>query len=276
MGEVVVRPRFSIAELVRRTGTHPATIHHYRRLGLLPPPKRVASNRFLYDERHVQALRLIRSLRDRRALSLTVIRRVLPDLMALGDEEAFRPDMWDEAVGRRKGRRPPPAARLMSAAMDAFARRGFADVNVDEICRAAGIAKGSFYRHHRSKEDLFFAAVEAAAEEAIQAFDRAMAEGAPAGGAAEALGRAIEPRVTIFLELLTKASQRRPGYGTVARRVLGSLARRVGERVDAEEPSAAGAAVIGSAVSRALDSLMAGPSRAPDLTSVRERPHAVV
>src|SRR5947207_2465329 len=60
-------PTFTIADLVSRTGVPAATIHHYLRSGLLPRPKKVAPNRFVYDERHVRALKLIRTLRGRRA-----------------------------------------------------------------------------------------------------------------------------------------------------------------------------------------------------------------
>ena len=94
---MVIRPQYSIGELVERTGVPATTIHHYRHLGLLPPPDAIAANRFAYDERHVQALRLIRLLRERRHLSLETIRDVLPELLAV-DEEAFRPEMWEQVV----------------------------------------------------------------------------------------------------------------------------------------------------------------------------------
>src|SRR5438034_4587018 len=158
--------RFPVHELVARTGVPAATVHHYLKLGLLPPVHRASPNRFLYDDRHVEGLRLIRTLRERRGLSLPVIRTILPDLLGLEQEQAFRPEMWDRAVVLHAGRgRRAPAERLLDAAVDAFSRRGYGDVNVDDICKAARIAKGSFYRHHRSKEELFFAAAETAANE---------------------------------------------------------------------------------------------------------------
>src|SRR6476620_3625494 len=143
------RDQFPISELSALTGVAPTTIHHYRRLGLLPPPFRVSANRFLYDVRHVRSLLLIRALRERRGLRLPVIRRVLPDLLRMEEDEAFRPEMWDRAVDlRAAARRGPrgPRDRLLGAAVDAFAQRPAAEVGVDDLCRAAGIAKGSFYR----------------------------------------------------------------------------------------------------------------------------------
>src|SRR5439155_17828889 len=72
VASLLVPERFSIGELVARSGVPAATIHHYLRLGLLPSARRTAPNRFLYDQRHLQALRLIRLLRARRGLPLPV------------------------------------------------------------------------------------------------------------------------------------------------------------------------------------------------------------
>jgi len=244
---LLVRERFKIGEVVARTGVPAATVHHYLRLGLLPPPRRSAPNRFLYDDRHVQALRLIRVLRERRGLPLRVIRRVLPDLIGLEQDQAFRPEMWDRAVGIHVGRgaRRSPATRLLDAAVDAFSRHGYGDVNVDEICRAARIAKGSFYRHYRSKEELFFAAAEAAVGEILESFGEAVASGPlPPDRAAEVLARAMDPKLPLFMELFTRAIQRRPGYASVARRAFTSLAHQVGKLQLAEDALMAGAVVL--------------------------------
>lgn len=49
-------------------------------------------------------------------------------------------------------------ARLLRAANLLFGDRGISAVTVDEICAAAGVAKGTFYVHFRQKEDVTFAA----------------------------------------------------------------------------------------------------------------------
>jgi AcrR family transcriptional regulator len=246
MVQLLARGRFPIAELVARTGVPAATIHHYRRLGLLPTPRRLAANRFLYDDRHVRSLKLIRLLRERRGLSLVVIRRILPDLLGLGQGQAFRPEMWDLAVGAHAARRRrAPADRLLEAAVDAFSRRGYADVNVDEICRAARIAKGSFYRHYASKEGLFFAAADAAATQIVEELARSSAAmGLPVHRAAEVVARSLEPRLPLFMELFTRAVQRRPGYATAARNLFSTLAHRIGEVVAPQDPLGTGAQVL--------------------------------
>jgi AcrR family transcriptional regulator len=249
VARLLARERLSIGEVVARTGVPAATIHHYRRLGLLPPARKRAANRFLYDQRHVQALRLIRLLRERRHLPLDVIRRVLPDLLGLEQDQAFRPQMWDRALGvhSSRGGRRSPAGRLLEAAVDSFSRRGYADVNVDDICRAARIAKGSFYRHYRSKEELFFAAADAAAAEILESF--ASAAASPVGSlapdrAAEILARALEPKLPLFMELFTRATQRRPGYPGAARRTFTRLAEQIGALQHEENSLLAGALIL--------------------------------
>src|SRR5439155_26438130 len=130
---------FTIGDLVALTGVPQATVHHYLRTGLLPRPKRLAPNRFTYDERHVQGLKLIRSLRDRRRLSLPMIKRNLPEFMQLETTDAFLPEMWDRALAPRLSRRTRmPSARLPQAAHEAFDGQGYEAVDVDEICPAAG------------------------------------------------------------------------------------------------------------------------------------------
>ncbi len=44
---------------------------------------------------------------------------------------------------------------LLDAARDEFSRRGLARARVEDIARRAGISKGAFYLHFRTKEDAF-------------------------------------------------------------------------------------------------------------------------
>ena len=45
---------------------------------------------------------------------------------------------------------------LRSAAQDLFARQGVRRTSIEQLTRAVGIAKGSFYKYYPSKEVLFF------------------------------------------------------------------------------------------------------------------------
>ena len=48
--------------------------------------------------------------------------------------------------------------RLLDAAMAMIRAQGYAATSVEDLCRAAGVTKGAFFHHFRSKEDLAVAA----------------------------------------------------------------------------------------------------------------------
>jgi AcrR family transcriptional regulator len=208
--------RYTIAELVEKTGIPATTIHHYRNAGLLPPPERVAANRFRYGERHVQALRLIRVLRDRRRLPLPTIREVLPELLASGDEEAFHTDTWEAALTRRSEVPDATRERILAAAVDLFAARGYGEVAVSDVAAQAGTAKGSVYRHFESKEALFAAAVESVVAGVV----------GDVRAAAERAGGQLDPSAAM-LALVMSA---RPGFMLLLELTAGSLRGQPGHR----------------------------------------------
>lgn len=48
--------------------------------------------------------------------------------------------------------------RLLDAALGVIRRQGFAATSVEDLCKAAGVTKGAFFHHFRSKDDLGVAA----------------------------------------------------------------------------------------------------------------------
>jgi len=54
--------------------------------------------------------------------------------------------------------RPNTKTRLLDAALKEFRIKGYCATSVDDLCRAAGVTKGSFFHHFRSKEELGIAA----------------------------------------------------------------------------------------------------------------------
>ena len=58
------------------------------------------------------------------------------------------------------GRTSDAKTRLIAAMADLVHRRGYVDVGVDDVCRAAGVRKGSFYYFFPSKRDLMLAALD--------------------------------------------------------------------------------------------------------------------
>lgn len=81
--------------------------------------------------------------------------------------------------------------RLVTAALEQFAARGFDDVTVDEICAAAGVAKGTCYFHFPTKEDLLVAAFHRGGPDVRAHADELVASGVPFAEAVLALGDRI-------------------------------------------------------------------------------------
>ena len=54
---------------------------------------------------------------------------------------------------------PDSKTRLLNAALHVIRAKGYAATTVDDICHEAGVTKGSFFHHFKSKDDLALAAV---------------------------------------------------------------------------------------------------------------------
>ncbi|HEY3845426.1 MAG TPA: TetR family transcriptional regulator [Acidimicrobiales bacterium] len=223
-----VKGPFTISELAERTGIRVPTIHYYHRLGLLPEPTVIAANRFHYDERHVEALAMIRILREERQMSLASIAEVLPDLLPDGQEEAFRPEMWDQVVAAHleDAALSEPPARLLMAAREAFAQDGYARVNIADICDAAEVAKGSFYRHFETKDAIFLAAVRSVPDVIADELDE-LGTAVSAGPASALLEKLLEPYVSLLLE----ATMRERRGSTELTGVTAELMRELADRL---------------------------------------------
>ncbi len=257
----------TLSELVERTGVPASTIHHYRRLALIPPPDKAAANRFGYDERHVEALRLIRMLRERRGLSLEQIAETLPGLLAAPTGDTGPP--W----GGDDGEPADTRHRLVAAAIEAFQTRSYAEVAVSDIAEAAGVAKGSVYRHFAAKEDLFRAAIEQVLQDTADGFASAVEALGGAAGVADdpdqtalVFAGLVARALPLLLELGARAAK---GFDEseddLARRVLRTLAGAAGRPLAAEgqDPVVAGLRVIQSAFATLLGWAV-GPDWPPD------------
>jgi AcrR family transcriptional regulator len=80
--------------------------------------------------------------------------------------------MVPAAASRSDRRRARTRAALVEAGRRLFAEHGAAAVTIQDITDAADVAKGSFYNHFESREDLQRAAAEQALEELGAALDR--------------------------------------------------------------------------------------------------------
>ncbi len=52
----------------------------------------------------------------------------------------------------------PTRTRILHAALDVMRQKGYAATSVDDLCEAAGLTKGGFFHHFKSKEELAIAA----------------------------------------------------------------------------------------------------------------------
>jgi AcrR family transcriptional regulator len=62
-----------------------------------------------------------------------------------------------EPVEPLSRKRRQTRGRLLDAALDAFAERGFHGASVEDVCERAGFSRGAFYSNFCSKEELFVA-----------------------------------------------------------------------------------------------------------------------
>ena len=206
-----------------------STIHHYRRSGLIPPPVRHSANRFLYDERHVEALR------------------------------ALRAQPAAEQLDCR--------ARIVAAAIEAFKTRSYAEVSVSDIAEAAHMAKGNVYRYFASKEALLTAAIEALLDDTTERFQSALDSLGGVDGlrhdpdkSAMVLGYVVADVLPMLLELGARAAKGHEPSAELARRVLRTLAVTAGgpfipddAEADGDQAIRAGLKVIESAFATVLD-----------------------
>ena len=186
----------TLSELVARSGVPASTIHNYRRRGLIPPPTRVAPNRFSYDESHLEALLAIRS---------------------------------------RTTLEPEQRERIVAVAIEAFKTRSYSEVTVSDIADAAHMAKGNVYRYFESKEDLLNAAIETLLEQTDRRFQAAVdALGGPEGlrgdpeKATLMFGYLVADVLPMLLELGARAAKGHEPSAELARKVLRRLAETAG------------------------------------------------
>jgi AcrR family transcriptional regulator len=52
---------------------------------------------------------------------------------------------------------PETQARILDAAAECFAQKGYDGTGVADLCRAAGVSKGAFYHHFPTKQSVFLA-----------------------------------------------------------------------------------------------------------------------
>lgn len=130
-------------------------------------------------------------------------------------------------------------ARLLDAALDAFADRGFHGTSVEDLCERAGFSRGAFYSNFSSKDELFVALYQRQAEQILAT----LTDLAPAAGdsLAEVLTELVAaiPRDrrwhlvnTEFALHAVRDPVTRTAYATARAQVRAGFAARLGEVLD--------------------------------------------
>ena len=60
----------------------------------------------------------------------------------------------------RRPKQPDARQKLLEAALSVIRTRGYTATTVDDLCRAAGVTKGAFFHHFKSKDELAVAAAD--------------------------------------------------------------------------------------------------------------------
>ncbi|MCB1630132.1 MAG: TetR/AcrR family transcriptional regulator, partial [Xanthomonadales bacterium] len=87
--------------------------------------------------------------------------RPLPDVKTPIDKDT------NQSVCNMTGKEDPMSprqavarTRLLDAAVAVIREKGYSATTVDDLCRAAGVTKGAFFHHFKTKDDLAVAAAE--------------------------------------------------------------------------------------------------------------------
>ncbi|WP_081997318.1 TetR/AcrR family transcriptional regulator [Sphingopyxis fribergensis] len=151
---------------------------------------------------------------------------------------AFKPPM-----PRVKMRRADTAARLLEAACDVFAERGFEAASLDAICQRINMTRGAFYSSYASKEDLFIAVFDEEARRLASRLARLWIGVAdhpdPLGAAAhryalteasDAKWRLLHAEFRLLAARNTNVAER---YEAIADQLSANLGQRIADLVDA-------------------------------------------
>lgn len=165
--------------------------------------------------------------------------------------------------------RPDARDALLEAAREEFARRGLARARVEDVARRAGVSKGAFYLHFRTKEEAFDALV----QRLLGALDdhvarrRGVEDGLARDPAARDPARLVAAESAIDTDLLEvlwrsrhvlaaveggSGRRQREPVAAVRRRMRDMVSRRLADRHSAAElrpdvdPLVAGDVVVGA------------------------------
>src|SRR3954452_24287092 len=147
---------------------------------------------------------------------------------------------------RTRPRKDQVRSRVLQAAAEVFAARGFAAATLDQVAAAAGFTKGAVYSSFGSKDELFLALMQAEVAARVEAVEEALRRASDLPGALAAVGAELSRTDAtwhlLFLEFWQRAV-RDPAVRTAfvaSRRALRARVTEVVERFLAAHPVSTG------------------------------------
>lgn len=173
---------------------------------------------------------------------------------------------------------------ILTSALDLFRQYGYRRTSMEDIARAAAVAKGTLYLYFKSKDELFEAIGRSLAEQIDEGVTRA-----------EALDAALEPKLTALMEAklgfiyrwilssphaaeLVDSGSRLSNdvFGDVHDRFYSAVRRLVREGVAAGELDPKSVGLTEDAAADALIAAACGAEKAPDEQTFRTQLTAII
>ena len=148
--------------------------------------------------------------------------------------------------------------RLLAAALEVFARKGYEDARVEDICVAAGSARATFYRHFSGKHEVFMALLGQLTDD-LDAMAADVGPVTPDAAGYDALRvlvcqtLAISERWTPIIEVLNVPRRLPPEAREAAQASIVSLSHAIGRSLEAGSPGRADPDVAALAVNALID-----------------------
>ncbi|MCD6286441.1 MAG: TetR/AcrR family transcriptional regulator [Anaerolineae bacterium] len=105
-------------------------------------------------------------------------------------------------------------ARILAAAAEAFAERGYDATGVAEICERAGVSKGAFYYHYQTKQALFLTLIDVWLQELNRALEQTDSDNSTVPDRVLAMSGKFQdiltsrtPQLALIMEFWTQASR---------------------------------------------------------------------
>jgi AcrR family transcriptional regulator len=136
-----------ISELAKLSGVPVQKIRNYVQKGILPRPIKINKTAAFYTQQHLKRLELVNKLQSESKLQLPVIGEIINSVVE-GQVSEPSPQPDNPSVVREL---------LVDCSIEVFQKKGYESATITDIVNAANIARKTFYKYFRGKEELFVA-----------------------------------------------------------------------------------------------------------------------